>query len=790
LIIVTSEHLIERIEAMRSAILSTSLSNRLIDLPRNSASRLIRFNGSAQAIRDALAAGQHLEVGKDLLQTEGSADSTRLNLKKMISADAALQDLQGLSALQIGLGVIDWIDEVNQWRSAPLVLWPIRATIDDEQIIVQASDSDGQINEVLLAKIALGREDLPADPLDSRWKPAHPRIARFEDRAVLDLFSQARWAMARRLSPKHHSNLLNHAILRRLVLSDQSAGSGGFPPSTQLSRLVESATTSDNLHVEPSDSSQDRAVTLTRTSSNEILIQGPPGTGKSQTIVNIIANAIEDNKTVLFMAEKMNAIEVVWDKLAASKYGKENAKRMIMLQGRDLRRSKIAERFGKMDNMEIVDVLAACPDHERPSVILTSPEAYALHVPDNWMFDMLIVDEASQMHLSSAAAAIAASRQIVICGDSQQMQPDMLSGLSGNEVNDTRLSVSLLMAAEEAGFPATLLERHYRSRHPELIDFSNAMFYKGRLTQTPAFRTRRWNYGVKYYPIAGNYNHNDRTNPNEARAVADKVCEYLKAAAKDRKSYSTPDSVGVIAMNEDQRDLIESYLQESIREYGDCLPKPLFIRTIDTVQGEERDFILISLTYGPEEEGNPVRNFGQISRPHGDKRVNVMATRSRYRTEIFSSVNPDTIALTGNMGVEALLFYLSAAQKGFPTLAGKRLEGRFARHLQTLHYRVEVFGQAYCFRYRDSSENWKTKERLTPDEDNPNIAAVYLTGLKNEFDERSEIAQYEYAGWSVVEIPHNEFADFCRDDYNWIADERFKDFMSRIKVHGVNRYLS
>ena len=154
-----------------------------------------------------------------------------------------------------------------------------------------------------------------------------------------------------------------------------------------------------------------------------------------------------------------------------------------------------------------------------------------------------------------------------------------------------------------------------------------------------------------------------------------------------------------------------------------------------------------------------------------------MATRSRYRTEIFSSVNPDTIALTGSKGAEALLFYLSAAQKGFPTLAGERLEGRFARHLQTIHYRAEVFGQAYCFKYRHVSEDWKTAEWQTPDEDHPNIAAVYLTGLKNEFDERSEIAQYKYAGWSVVEIPHDEFANFCRDDFNWIADEKFKAFM-------------
>ena len=292
-------------------------------------------------------------------------------------------------------------------------------------------------------------------------------------------------------------------------------------------------------------------------------IQGPPGTGKSQTIVNIIANAIEDNKSVLFMAEKMNAIGGGLGQIECFTVWKGKCQADAHAPGRqDPQAEKIARRFGKPDSAEIVDVLAACLDHERPSVILTSPEAYALHVPDNWMFDMLIVDEASQMHLSSAAAAIVASRQIVVCGDSQQMQPDMLNDLSGDESEDARLSLSLLTAAEEAGFPATLLERHDRSRHPELIDFSNAMFYKGRLTQTPSFQTRRWGYGVKYYPIAGNYNHNDRTNPNEARAVADKVCDYLKAASKNRKSHLTPKSVGVIAMNEDQLDIrSEAYLQ-------------------------------------------------------------------------------------------------------------------------------------------------------------------------------------------------------------------------------------
>ena len=78
----SSEHLNERLDAMRSAIFDTSLSNRLVDLPRNSASRLIRFNGSAQAIRDALASGQSLEIGKDLLQTVGCRRQYRSQIKE------------------------------------------------------------------------------------------------------------------------------------------------------------------------------------------------------------------------------------------------------------------------------------------------------------------------------------------------------------------------------------------------------------------------------------------------------------------------------------------------------------------------------------------------------------------------------------------------------------------------------------------------------------------------------------------------------------------------------------
>jgi superfamily I DNA and/or RNA helicase len=179
-----------------------------------------------------------------------------------------------------------------------------------------------------------------------------------------------------------------------------------------------------------------------------------------------------------------------------------------MLQGKGLNRAEIAARLQVADQPGIINVLKACPEPNRPRAVLTSPEAYALHVPDTWQFDILVIDEASQMPLASATAAIAASKQIVVCGDSQQMPPETKA--DGSQVT------SLLTAAERAGFPVRMLEYHYRSRHPALINVANQLHYDTRLRIVPSLRPET-HYGVKFHFVDGRYDPETRKGASQHR---------------------------------------------------------------------------------------------------------------------------------------------------------------------------------------------------------------------------------------------------------------------------------
>ncbi|WP_046868785.1 DEAD/DEAH box helicase [Microvirga massiliensis] len=710
---------------MRRSLYDTSLRNRLVNLSLDRRARIIRFTGLASEIRDQLSRGDILELGSDLLKTTGSAEEARSKLKDVVVADNALRDEQGISSLQIGLGLLKWIDESGsdpRERYAPLLLWPVQVIIGRDRITIRATDTVGEINETFLAKVGVPIEAIPEDPLAYRPKATHAPIVELRDDASLSLFSQARRAMARRMDHEANPRLIEHLTFVALVAaSRRRPGASPQMPAPSRAPSELSPERSANVHVTPPDTSQDRAVTITRQGS-DLLIQGPPGTGKTQTIVNIIANGIEDGKRILFMAEKMNAIDAVWQRIKSSRY----AKRILMLQGDALNRKAIAEQLDVPDVSGIIDILRSCPTQRLPSVIMTSPAAYALHVPEEWQFDMLIVDEASQMHLSAAAAGIASSRQIVVCGDSQQMPPNKTFQAALDAVVDGNPSTSLLTAADLAGMPTTMLERHYRSRHPSLIDMSNRVFYKGRLQQVPS----PWpasNIGLKYYYVGGTYGRGtDNTNPTEAQAVVEAVRRQVKNGSLW--------SIGIIAMNERQRSLIESMLQDEINAHRVSASEPLFVRTVENVQGEERDIIYISMTYGPDHRGISHSNFGSLSDLGGEKRVNVMMSRARYRMEIFNSIDFTIARKSGNFATEILCNFLWAAKKGSISFVGASHDSPLARVLGAYDYTTEQYNQAICV--RDGTRRY--------------IGAVYLTGKSHPLDELSERSQLKAAGWKLA----------------------------------------
>jgi hypothetical protein len=718
---------------LRTLLFDTAGQSSLVNLPRQGSRRVLAFTEEAGKTMKVLRAKGSLQLGQDV---KAASDEASLILKEMLDEDHKLRDQQGLSALHLGLGIACWEESDDTYCFAPLLLQPVELSIDPDGIRIKAPQVAPEINETLLAQLGITRDQIPANPLETPKPALPPRIAGFEDRLVLGLFHQARRIMALRLDPAHNPRLLNHKTLRRLSLATQE--NAATPSQIASGAPGEESGTLDqpNCHVTPVDTYQDDIISKTRSNCPELIVQGPPGTGKSQTIVNIVANAIRDRRTVLVMAEKMNAIEAVWARLKAG----TSSNQILMLQGKNLDRAEIAATLGVADQPGIINILKACPDRARPRAILTSPEAYALHVPEDWEFDILVLDEASQMPLASAAAAIAASKQIIVCGDSQQMPPETKA--DGSQVT------SLLTAAERAGFPVKMLEYHYRSRHPALINVSNQLHYDTRLRIVPS-RLPETHYGVRFHPVAGAYDPDARTNRPEAEAVVEAVRRCIADIHSKESDTRSLNSLGIITMNEPQRALIVSLLEAcpDVREWSDA--GSLFVRTLNEVQGEERDIILISLTFGKRPDGRLHANLGQISAPSGDKRVNVMMTRSRCRTEIFGSFDHVTWPTTRNAGIEALRLHLKTALKGPQGYAGRPATGPLASFGRQNDYMFDRFNQAIRVTHTLNGRR-------------NHLGMLYLTGCKAKEDEASERKQLRDAGWKIIRVPHD-----------WLDDEDF-----------------
>ena len=221
----------------------------------------------------------------------------------------------------------------------------------------------------------------------------------------------------------------------------------------------------------------------------------------------------------------------------------------------------------------------------------------------------------------------------------------------------------------QAGFykPARLLRWHYRSQHGSLIAFSNKEFYRGELIVFPSPLTASPELGVKFVYIADGVYEN-RRNMVEAERVIDAVFEHMRIRPGE--------SLGVVTLNSAQREVIENEIEQRLKDdiyaqrYIDATgPEPFFIKNLENVQGDERDVIFISVTYGPAP--NPTtrhvyQRFGPINSATGHRRLNVLFTRAKRRVVVFSSMLADDIHVLPNSqwGVRALKGYLAYAQTG------------------------------------------------------------------------------------------------------------------------------
>jgi hypothetical protein len=290
-------------------------------------------------------------------------------------------------------------------------------------------------------------------------------------------------------------------------------------------------------------------------------------------------------------------------------------------------------------------------------------------------FDIVVMDEASQLRPEEALGAVARGKQLIVVGDPKQLPPtnffDRLLDGSDDEDEDAPAvisgSESILDICQQLFHPIRTLRWHYRSQHESLIAFSNHHFYQQQLLIFPSPFQRNNRLGVRYrYVRDGVYK--DRQNIPEAIRVVDAVIDHMLKHPKE--------SLGVVTLNLTQRDLIEDLLDKKLRNFEEAQTFienwqeqgwPFFVKNLENVQGDERDVIFISTTFGKAVGTDKVRqNFGPISRPDGWRRLNVLFTRARQKIVLFTSMLPEDIVHEANtpLGTRALKDYLDFAKRG------------------------------------------------------------------------------------------------------------------------------
>lgn len=299
----------------------------------------VKWSETTDPDTEAGAAKRHTDTK---LQTALTEEKLFLHLLKIhTEADTYIQE-QGVNVLFLALGFLHWFeaDASDKLRKAPLLLVPVELKRGSRDSFHLEYTGDDLIQNLSLAArlktdFAL---DLPQYATDSAAEADEvPLLAGFYA-AVSDCLSkQKRWKVA---SDEIHLGFFSFGKFLMFNDLDSSVWPADKQPSKHpvLNRLLgdgfggETAAVDEGAHldsvIEPgevhfvrdADSSQTLAILEARAGRN-LVIQGPPGTGKSQTITNIIAELLGSGKSVLFVAEKMAALEVVKRRLDENHLG-------------------------------------------------------------------------------------------------------------------------------------------------------------------------------------------------------------------------------------------------------------------------------------------------------------------------------------------------------------------------------------------------------------------------------------------------------------------------------------
>ena len=307
---------------------------------------------------------------------------------------------------------------------------------------------------------------------------------------------------------------------------------------------------------------------------------------------------------------------------------------------------------------------------------LLSPENVSNILPlERNMFDIVLFDEASQVFIENTIPTIYRGSRIVVAGDAKQLRPTatFMKRYMGANIDDNldystqaALEVESLLDLAVSRFNSANINYHYRSKHEELIDFSNKAFYENRLQIAPNVSKNIKQKPIERILVNGIWC--DRKNLVEAK----KVVELTKQILKTRKNRET---IGIITFNSEQEMLIEDlidkecgsndefrklFIEESNRvENGEDVS--IFIKNLENVQGDERDIIIFSIGYAANDYGKVNATFGSLSNEGGENRLNVAITRAKKKIYVVTSIEPEKLKVEGSKfaGPKLLRSYLT-----------------------------------------------------------------------------------------------------------------------------------
>ncbi|OPY28851.1 MAG: hypothetical protein A4E27_00259 [Methanobacterium sp. PtaU1.Bin242] len=331
-------------------------------------------------------------------------------------------------------------------------------------------------------------------------------------------------------------------------------------------------------------------------------------------------------------------------------------------------------------------------------------------------FDYVIFDEASQVKPEDALGSFLRAKKAVIMGDTKQLPPtsffDAQSDIdddADNQLNSIKDMESILQLAKSRGFPSKMLKWHYRSRHESLIAVSNQEFYSNELLVYPSPCHDSKDLGLKFVHLPDTVYDRGRSGKNLKEAGC-----VVQAAFQHYQKYGKGKSLGVGTFNVRQQQAILEELELQLRLHPEMeefftssQDEHFFVKNLETIQGDERDVIMVSIGFGFDQNHNLSHNFGPLNYDGGERRLNVLVTRAREQCIIYANFKARDIELkpSSSFGLKALKVFMEYAEtKNLESIGGpgedteSPFEESVYRFLKSNNYNVHK--QVGCAGYR------------------------------------------------------------------------------------------